>query len=197
MNDSAKVRKSIEHCVSTANGQSTPARSNSILQTTEAYGPYGEAGVGIEMHKMQPKTSTVINAPAISLVDQQPWYHLKPSFQHFRRSENSGNYGCRLENERATLFVRDQVFLRRYYEKAFENLQQINCRTIAKAYVKLVDPRKQINYPYNGRKVVAGKTLQHDPEVTKPPWWPSGVRHREPDHLFKAGEETLVVWYTE
>ncbi|CAI7673081.1 unnamed protein product [Penicillium pancosmium] len=175
MTASTKLLKLIEHWISTANGQLAPVRGNGLLQPAAAYEPYEEAGVGIEMHKMQPKTSTVSVAPAVSMADQQPW----------------------LGNKRATLFVRDRDILRRYYAKAFENLQQINCRTIAKAYVKLVDPRKQFNYPYNGRKVVAGKTQQYDPEVTKPPWWPSGVRHREPDHLFKVGEEILALWYTE
>lgn len=83
--------------------------------------------------------------------------------------------------------LRDPYFLRRYYAKVFENLQQTNCRLIAKFYVKLVEPRKQILYPYNGRKTVAGITYEMTPNETKPPWWPSGVRHREPDHLHKAG----------
>jgi hypothetical protein len=85
--------------------------------------------------------------------------------------------------------IRDQDFLRGYYEKVFQNLQQTNCRVIAKAYVKLVEPRKQVNYPYNGRKIVAGRTQQLEPDATKPPWWPAGVSHREPDHLPKAGKE--------
>jgi hypothetical protein len=78
--------------------------------------------------------------------------------------------------------------LRLYYEKIFQNLQQTNCRIIAKAYIKLVEPRKQVNYPYNGRKIVEGRTQQLDPEATKPPWWPQGVSHREPDHLPKVGK---------
>lgn len=89
--------------------------------------------------------------------------------------------------EKAMISVEDRDLLALYYEKAFENLQQINCRTLAKAYVKLVEPRKQVNYPYNGRKIVAGTLKQLDPNVTKPPWWPSEVSHREPDHLPKVG----------
>jgi hypothetical protein len=75
----------------------------------------------------------------------------------------------------------------RMYEKAFQNLQQTNCRVLAKAYIKVVEPRKQVNYPYNGRKAIGGRTVQLDPEQTKPPWWPPQVRHREPDHLPKVG----------
>jgi hypothetical protein len=91
-------------------------------------------------------------------------------------------------NQKALISIRDKDFLHRYYEKVFQNLQQTNCRVLAKAFVKLVEPRKQVNYPYNGRKIVAGRTQQLEPDETKPPWWPSGVSHREPDHLPKAGK---------
>lgn len=93
-----------------------------------------------------------------------------------------------LSNSQSIIPIGDSELLQKYYEKAFENLQQRNCRVLAKAYIKLVEPRKQVNYPYNGRKVVAGTCQQFDPEMTKPPWWPSGVRHREPDHIFKHGK---------
>lgn len=92
--------------------------------------------------------------------------------------------------QKSLISIKNPEFLRRYYEKAFQNLQQTNCRVVAKAYIKLVEPRKQVNYPYNGRKIIGGRTQQLDPDETKPPWWPSGVSHREPDHLPKAGKNT-------
>ncbi|KAJ5114941.1 hypothetical protein NUU61_000700 [Penicillium alfredii] len=88
---------------------------------------------------------------------------------------------------RTILRVGNRDLLRRYYEKAFEDFQQLNCRAIAKSYIKLVEPRKQVHYPYNGRKVISGVTQRVDPELTKPGWWPAGVLHREPDHLLKRG----------
>ncbi|KAF9886910.1 hypothetical protein FE257_011033 [Aspergillus nanangensis] len=96
-------------------------------------------------------------------------------------------------HQKTALPVRNHNLLRRYYEKAFESLQQINCRILAKAYIKLVEPRKQVNYPYNGRKIISGSSQQFDPELTKPAWWPSGVTHREPDHLLKAERIRLLV----
>lgn len=80
--------------------------------------------------------------------------------------------------------------MRKYYEKAFDAFQQLNCRVIAKAFIKLVEPRKQVNHPYNGRKPASGFSPEQrpDPELTKPKWWPSGVTHKEPDHLLKAGK---------
>lgn len=95
-----------------------------------------------------------------------------------------------MEPQAVRVSIKDARSLRRYYEKVFDDLQQVNCRVLAKAYVKLVEPQKQAKYPYNGRKAVAGVTQQLSPEESKPPWWPSEVRHREPDHLLKAGNRT-------
>ncbi|RDW65797.1 uncharacterized protein DSM5745_09536 [Aspergillus mulundensis] len=97
---------------------------------------------------------------------------------------------------RTMLSVSNESLLQKYYEKAFEALQQVNCRILAKAYIRLVEPRKQVNYPYNGHKVVAGVSQQFDPEETRPPWWPAsaGVTHKEPDHLLKPERIRLLVY---
>ncbi|KAL4878761.1 hypothetical protein BJY04DRAFT_107296 [Aspergillus karnatakaensis] len=89
--------------------------------------------------------------------------------------------------------IRNENLLRRYYEQAFASLQQTNCRILAKAYIRHVEPRKQVNYPYNGHKTIAGVPRQFDPEETKPAWWPAGVVHREPDHLRKPDRIRLLV----
>ncbi|KAJ5917816.1 hypothetical protein N7454_010191 [Penicillium verhagenii] len=94
---------------------------------------------------------------------------------------------------RSVLRVGNSALLRRYYEKAFEDFQQLNCRAIAKSYIKLVEPRKQVHYPYNGKRVIAGESQSHDPESTKPGWWPKGVLHKEPDHLLKRDRLRLLV----
>lgn len=94
--------------------------------------------------------------------------------------------------KRSTLRVGQAKLLRTYYEKAFDCFQQLNCRVIAKAFVKLVEPRKQVNHPYNGRRTVAGSSQKVDPELTKPKWWPSGVTHKEPDHLGKPGKSPAL-----
>ena len=77
-----------------------------------------------------------------------------------------------------------------YYESALKHFQQINCRQIAKAFIKFIEPRKQVKHPYNGGKPPAGAPpgQKGDPEKTKPDWWPAGVQHKEPDHLKKEGE---------
>ena len=73
-----------------------------------------------------------------------------------------------------------------YYECALEHFQQVNCRMIAKAFICLIEPKKQVKHPYIG-KVPAGSALgtKKDPEASKPEWWAPGVMHKEPDHLKK------------
>lgn len=77
-----------------------------------------------------------------------------------------------------------------YYENALKHFQQLNCRQIAKAFIKFIEPRKQVKHPYNGGKPRAGAANgeKGDPEKTKPEWWPAGVVHKEPDHLRKERE---------
>lgn len=74
-----------------------------------------------------------------------------------------------------------------YYEGALKHFQQLNCRMVAKAFIKFIEPRKQVKHPYNGGKAPAGSApgTTGDPEKTKPEWWPPGVMHKEPDHLRK------------
>ncbi|KAF9892883.1 hypothetical protein FE257_000472 [Aspergillus nanangensis] len=144
---------------------------------------------------------------------QHPWYQQQQpslipcewqSFQNKRHRRNMRRAGSTFGPDSdsvsptpsirwSALRVANQDLLRTYYDKAFENFQQLNCRAIAKAFVKLVEPRKQVNHPYNGRKTTGGSSQRVDPELTKPKWWPSGVTHREPDHLLKADRIRLLV----
>ncbi|KAJ9255358.1 hypothetical protein DTO280E4_4255 [Paecilomyces variotii] len=96
---------------------------------------------------------------------------------------------------RTALQVGDESRILKYYERAFDAFQQLNCRVIAKAFIKLVEPRKQVNHPYNGRKIASGSSPEQrlDPEMTKPRWWPQGVTHKEPDHLLKAERIRLLI----
>lgn len=88
------------------------------------------------------------------------------------------------------LEVADTEKILAYYECALKHFQQINCRQIAKAFIKFIEPRKQVKHPYNGGKPPAGAPpgQKGDPEKTKPEWWPVDVQHKEPDHLKKEGE---------
>lgn len=73
-----------------------------------------------------------------------------------------------------------------FYDQRFKNCQQTACKLIAKAWVKVVEPKKQTNHPYTGS------------EERRPDWWPAAwgpsreekVRHKEPDHLYKKGRQS-------
>lgn len=66
------------------------------------------------------------------------------------------------------------------YRQCLKDMQQNGCKVLGKAWVKLLEPKKQSTYPYTKG---ASK---------RPPWWPAmtgpnKIRHKEPDHLHKRG----------
>jgi len=78
--------------------------------------------------------------------------------------------------------ISDTKVMDKYFDRQLDQIQQLNCKVIAKAWIKVIEPKKQVYYLYNGRNGSGAKT---DPEKTKPDWWPTGVRHKEPDHVKK------------
>ncbi|KAJ9473883.1 hypothetical protein PHBOTO_003934 [Pseudozyma hubeiensis] len=68
-----------------------------------------------------------------------------------------------------------------FLELRFGQLQQGVCKTVAKAWIKIIEPKKQTRCPYNKG------------EAGKPDWWPAGVRHKEPDHLMKPERHLLLL----
>ncbi|EPS34617.1 hypothetical protein PDE_09581 [Penicillium oxalicum 114-2] len=127
-----------------------------------------------------------------------------------RRGANAQSQGSRLSDpvsdnedlstsssyEMAPLRIGDTEKVTAYYESALKHFQQLNCRMIAKAFIKHIEPRKQVRFPYNGGKPPAGSPpgTTGDPEKTKPDWWPEGVMHKEPDHLRKEYRIELLIY---
>lgn len=79
------------------------------------------------------------------------------------------------------LVIGDETEVDKFYVVRFKDMQQFSCKIMGKAFVKLVEPKKQTHHPYTKGAAKA------------PPWWPettgdNHVRHREPDHLLKAGK---------
>jgi hypothetical protein len=141
--------------------------------------------------------------PLLGLAPSQHIDHLlhyregKPTFQFsaFKQDEvGIDTHSNAISFMGGLILAGNELAIVRFYEQAFENLQQTNCRILAKAYIKLVEPQKQTKYPYNGRKTIEGTAIQMDPNETKPPWWPLQVRHREPDHLPKIGRSTAATY---
>ena len=86
-----------------------------------------------------------------------------------------------------------------YYEVAFRSISQLCCKDINKAWIRVGQPRKQTSHPYNGGKTDTERSLAEHHYLghySMPDYWPSdknwqagwGCRHREPDHVRKAGQ---------
>jgi hypothetical protein len=73
--------------------------------------------------------------------------------------------------------IRDDDAFQKFCETTFNDLQQLAMKTILKAWIKDLEPKKQKRYPYC-RTDKSGH----------PEWWPAPeVPHKEPDHLSKSG----------
>ena len=87
------------------------------------------------------------------------------------------------------LAVSDEEAMKKFYTTRFIQMQQIPCKLINKAWIKVVQPKKQARHPYNGGKKAAAAGEPGNGDLTKPDWWPrDGCRHKEPDHIQKQGE---------
>ncbi|KAE8150702.1 hypothetical protein BDV25DRAFT_153852 [Aspergillus avenaceus] len=121
----------------------------------------------------------------------------KPSFQEqgIERQFSEPVEESPVSTNMVGLEIGDTEKILEYYENALKHFQQLNCRQIAKAFIKFIEPRKQVKHPYNGGKPRAGAASgeKGDPEKTKPEWWPAGVVHKEPDHLRKEQRIRLLI----
>lgn len=78
-------------------------------------------------------------------------------------------------SKKSTLQLFDQ-----YYD-LMSSLSQAVCKTIAKEWIKVAEPKKQALYPYKFYN------------TSKPPWWPARVNHIEPDHLDKDSRINVLI----
>ncbi|KAL8700941.1 MAG: hypothetical protein Q9201_005179 [Fulgogasparrea decipioides] len=107
-----------------------------------------------------------------------------------------------LEEAFETVRVDSKEKIAEYYRKAFAQIGQLLLKKLLKAWIKLRQPRKQSENPYNGRKSKpeqarrrqqSGFIDDNPGRDTAPDWWPvqdgwpvgKGCRHREPDHTKK------------
>ncbi|GMM32758.1 hypothetical protein DASC09_000830 [Saccharomycopsis crataegensis] len=85
-----------------------------------------------------------------------------------------------LVNNIKVLDFKDSENIDSHYDRLFSELQQNNCKTIAKCWIKEIEPNKQSIFPYkNGKE-------------SMPAWWPQNVVHREPDHIKKEERIRLL-----
>lgn len=74
------------------------------------------------------------------------------------------------------LDIRDADKVTRYYEVAFNVLLSANCRVIASALIKHLEPNMRTSFPYKG------------PKRSKPGWWPHSLNYDAPGRLLTEGK---------
>jgi hypothetical protein len=88
-----------------------------------------------------------------------------------------------ITSSRKTLVIGDSEAVMEFYDRGWKAIQQTACKEIAKAWIKVLCPKKQKRNAYVGG------------DRTAPDWWPlrygpgerDRVRHVEPDHMWKLG----------
>lgn len=105
----------------------------------------------------------------------------KEELHHFSSGPGFIPLARALESPTFELHLSSKREIMNHLRACFRELQQLACKTIAKAWIKVIEPRKQTNYPYNRG------------EDSKPFWWPSHIRHCEPDHLIKSERIDLMI----
>lgn len=125
------------------------------------------------------------------------------AFASIRKRQRTRNISRKEEDKRNTaavikqrgLLIGDFEKVDCFYRECLQRLQQGACKLIAKAWVKLIEPKKQTAHPYT-------RGDEGAPDWWPKPWGPAKeerVRHKEPDHLYKTGEPckhpSLVIEY--
>ncbi len=137
---------------------------------------------------LESQTTSRISGPrrleSLQYEQSRPSKRYKPNAKAYSaavHSQSSHNDSCS-ESEieyQEQLMIGDRSRLDEFYMARFTELQQTVCKTVCKTWIKVIEPRKQSNYPYSKGK---------EPQTHKPPWWPEDVTHREPDHIKKPGK---------
>lgn len=90
-------------------------------------------------------------------------------------SAESNDVVLQEEVEYKGLDITNEEEVNTFFETRLRQMQQLVCKVVAKCWIKVIEPKKQSNFPYNRG------------EESKPSWWPANARHKEPDHLMKPG----------
>lgn len=145
-----------------------------------AVAPTPKSGRGL-MNNVLESASAKKKQPKImlgpSLIGDKP--HIPRPLAHIRTPSHATvaptgtPYTPSIQTRSITIRYRDLID---WYANRFDSLQQATCKLVVKAWIKVIEPKKQSKFPYNRG------------EDCRPDWWPEHIRHREPDHLQKPGE---------
>jgi len=113
----------------------------------------------------------------------EPGRRKRPRRQGAMRRDLDDDAPPVVTNARKTIVIGDSEAVLNFYDRGFKCIQQTACKEVAKAFIKIIAPKKQATNPYTGGY------------ATAPDWWPKAtgpgekdrVRHVEPDHQWKRG----------
>ncbi|KAI9807280.1 MAG: hypothetical protein M1833_000023 [Piccolia ochrophora] len=98
-----------------------------------------------------------------------------------RRPQGSTSVGSSGAKPLVGLRMSDTHAVLKFYYNVLDAIQQLNCRNVAKQWIKTIHPKKQATHPYNSK------------DGAVPDWWPEDVRHKEPDHIYKIPRLKLLL----
>lgn len=122
-------------------------------------------------------TSELLNQLCQSLVRPNT---MTSSTQHIVYNDNLLLHRA-IDNPTFILNSKDTHLIETQIRSCLRELQQLPCKAISKALIRLIEPKKQSKHPYKRG------------ESSRPPWWPMTIRHVEPDHLNMKERLTLMV----
>lgn len=107
-------------------------------------------------------------------------------------TENANDTNDDAEIQGARIKIGDRESIWKLYDDRLKAIGQICLKKILKAWIREIHPQKQAKFPYNGGKkkdeAISLFGEDNKGDLTKPEWWPSTLRHREPDHQMKPGQ---------
>ncbi|KAL8913428.1 MAG: hypothetical protein Q9171_001721 [Xanthocarpia ochracea] len=115
------------------------------------------------------------------------------------RSDDDGEPLLDIESDQFDYLTPDNdKAIEDHFIKGLCQVGQLTLRKVLKAWVKVKQPQKQTNFPYNGGKNAEEQNPRNPGLLTAPDWWPDqdgwpdkGCRHKEPDHIKKT-ERTIL-----
>lgn len=130
---------------------------------------------------------------ALSIGSEYSYYgsDLRNRDRKRKRTKSLQTNGSIKSGTQTCIRLDDRQGVKEFYKQCLRDFQQAGGKIFGKAWVKLMEPKKQSNHPY-----CRGNAVGEAPE-----WWPTtsdpndhsiACRHREPDHLLKR--ERIVLF---
>jgi len=96
------------------------------------------------------------------------------------------------QSPREYVLAGDYANIEKQIRVRFIKIQQNPLKSIAKSLIQRVEPCKQRNHPYttsfgDHNRAPGQAKIKDIPTTNRSPWWPQGIKWKEPDHLMRQG----------